>query len=107
MIRMHMQSGAGTANNDGCPARHYTLSLLAVIHAFKYPGCNILSIVLQSTKKELLLSDTAPGPLRRMAFAAFYTTLVLPAAWFANSYRRSNIITTGLEVQFEGGKVWN
>jgi hypothetical protein len=104
---MHMQTDAGTANIDGCPARHYTLSLLAVIHALKYPGCNIFSIFLQSTNQEMLLSDNAPAPLRRMAFAAFFATLDLPAAWFANRYRRSNIITTGLEVQFEGGKVWN
>ena len=42
-----------------------------------------------------------------MALATFFATLDFLAAWFANSYSHCNIITTGLEVQFEGGTVWN
>ena len=42
-----------------------------------------------------------------MAFGAFYATLNFPTAWLVTAYSRRNIITTGLGVQFEGGKVWN
>ena len=40
---------------------HYTLSLLTIIYALNYLDRNIFSIVLQSIKEELLLSDTALG----------------------------------------------
>ena len=77
---------------------HYTLSLLTVIYALNYLDRNIFSIVLQSIKEDLLLSDTALGLLGGLVFALFYATLGIPIAWLADRYSRRNIITIGLSV---------
>jgi MFS family permease len=77
---------------------HYTLSLLTMIYALNYLDRNIFSIVLQSIKQELVLSDTALGLLGGLVFAAFYATLGVPIAWLADRYSRRNIITIGLSV---------
>jgi len=77
---------------------HYTLSLLTVIYALNYLDRNIYSIVLQSIKQELLLSDTTLGLLGGLVFAMFYATLGIPIAWLADRYSRRNIITIGLSV---------
>ncbi len=79
-------------------ACHYTLSLLTIIYALNYLDRNIFSIVLQSIKEELILSDTALGLLGGLVFAAFYATLGIPIAWLADRYSRRNIITIGLSV---------
>ena len=98
---MHKQSEAGTLNDIGHPSPwvcHYTLSLLTIIYALNYLDRNIFSIVLQSIKQELVLSDTAMGLLGGLVFAAFYATLGIPIAWLADRYNRRNIITIGLSV---------
>ena len=77
---------------------HYTLSLLTVIYALNYLDRNIFSIVLQSIKQDLVLSDTALGLLGGLIFAMFYATLGIPIAWLADRYSRRNIITIGLSV---------
>ena len=98
---MHQQSGKGRTNDGVHPSPwvcHYTLSLLTIIYALNYLDRNIFSIVLQSIKQDLLLSDTALGLLGGLVFAAFYATLGIPIAWLADRYSRRNIITIGLSV---------
>jgi len=98
---MQNQSGEGGVNNIGRPSPwicHYTLSLLTLIYALNFLDRNIFSIVLQSIKQELVLSDTAMGLLGGLVFAAFYATLGIPVAWLADRFSRRNIITIGLSV---------
>jgi len=98
---MHKQADAGAVNNAGRPSPwvcHYTLSILTTIYALNYLDRNIFSIVLESIKQELVLSDTALGLLGGLVFAAFYATLGIPIAWLADRYSRRNIITIGLSV---------
>jgi MFS family permease len=98
---MKKKSGAEAVNDVGHPSPwvcHYTLSLLTVIYALNYLDRNVFSIVLQSMKQELVLSDTALGLLGGLVFAAFYATLGIPIAWLADRYNRRNIITIGLSV---------
>ena len=99
---MHQQSGDGRTNDGASPSPwvcHYTLSLLTLIYALNYLYRNIFSIVLQSIKQDLLLSDTALGLLGGLVFAAFYATLGVPIAWLADRYSRRDIITIGLSVR--------
>jgi MFS family permease len=73
--------------------RRYALGLLAVVYAFNFTDRQILAILLQPIKEEMLLSDTQLGLLSGIAFALFYVTLGIPIARLADRYNRVNIIS--------------
>jgi MFS family permease len=89
---------------DGSPApspvadrrAHFTLAMLTVISSFNYLDRNLFSIVLQSIKAEMHLSDTALGLVGGFAFVMFYSILGVPIAWLADRVNRRNIISLGL-----------
>ena len=60
--------------------RGYALALLVVVNVFNYLDRQILSILLESIKRDLQLSDTALGFLTGIAFALFYTFAGIPIA---------------------------
>ena len=55
--------------------RTLTLALLTITYFFSYMDRQILSILLEDIKADLLLSDTQLGVLSGLAFALFYATL--------------------------------
>ena len=77
---------------------HYTLAILTLIYALNHLDRSIFSIVLQSIKTEMELSDTALGLIGGLAFVMFYATLGVPIAYLADRYSRKIIITAGLTV---------
>lgn len=77
---------------------HYTLGILTVIYALNYLDRNVFSIVLQSIKIEMALSDTALGLVGGLAFMLFHSTLGIPIAYLADRFSRRNIIAIGLSV---------
>ena len=76
--------------------RRYVLGILLVVYTFNFIDRQILSILLESIKKDLLLSDQALGFLAGFAFAAFYATLGIPLALWADRGNRRNLITVSL-----------
>ena len=81
------------------PSRvRYTLAILTVIYALNHLDRSIFSIVLQSVKTDMGLSDTALGLVGGLAFVMFYATLGVPIAYLADRYSRKVIITAGLTV---------
>jgi predicted MFS family arabinose efflux permease len=72
--------------------RGYVLGVLVLVGAFAWIDRQLLSMLLESIKKEFALSDTQLGMLGGLAFGAFYSTLALPAAWLADRFNRRNII---------------
>lgn len=76
----------------------YTLAILTVIYALNHLDRSIFSIVLQSVKTDMGLSDTALGLVGGLAFVMFYATLGVPIAYLADRYSRKVIITAGLTV---------
>ena len=64
--------------------RSYALALLVVVNVFNYLDRQILSILLESIKRDLQLSDTALGFLTGIAFALFYTFAGVPIACWAD-----------------------
>jgi MFS family permease len=74
------------------------LAILTVIQAFNYVDRVALGVVLQDIKNSLALSDTQLGLLTGIAFAAFYATMGIPIARWADRGNRVHIIaiTTGL-----------
>ena len=78
--------------------RHYVLGVLVVVYTFNFIDRQILSILLDPIKNELGLSDTAMGMLTGFAFAAFYATLGIPIARFADRSNRRNLVALSLGI---------
>jgi MFS family permease len=76
--------------------RSMTLFLLTLTYFFSYMDRQILAILLQDIKADLLLSDTQLGVLSGLAFALFYATLGIPVARLADKGNRRNIIAMSL-----------
>ena len=82
---------------DLSPAvKAYTVGLLTFIWTANYLDRQILAILLESIKVEMMLSDTQLGLLSGLAFAIFYATLGLPIAYLADRYNRKRIIVSAL-----------
>ncbi len=76
--------------------RRYVLGILLVVYTFNFIDRQILSILLEPIKKDLMLSDQALGFLAGFAFAAFYATLGIPMALWADRGNRRNLIAVSL-----------
>jgi MFS family permease len=78
--------------------RPYLLAVLTVVLAFNYVDRVALGVMLQNIKVDLSLSDTQLGFLTGIAFAAFYATMGIPIARWADRGNRVTIIalTAGL-----------
>ncbi|MCC6708608.1 MAG: MFS transporter [Gammaproteobacteria bacterium] len=76
--------------------RRYVLGILLVVYTFNFIDRQILSILLEAIKHDLGLSDQALGFLSGFAFAAFYATLGIPMALWADRGNRRNLIAASL-----------
>lgn len=74
----------------------YALFVLMLIYAFGYLDRQVVNILAEPIKNELLLSDSELGLLTGLAFALFYTLLGLPVARLADRFDRSRIISASL-----------
>ena len=92
-------ANAGTVSGSGevsKTARNTTLALLTITYFFSYMDRQILAILLEDIKADLLLTDTQLGLLSGFAFALFYATLGIPVAALADRMNRVNIISIAL-----------
>ncbi|MFW6092548.1 MAG: spinster family MFS transporter [Pseudomonadota bacterium] len=78
--------------------RRYALSVLVVVYTFNFIDRQILSILLEPIRVDLGLSDTQLGLLTGFAFAAFYATLGIPIARYADRSNRRNLIALALTI---------
>lgn len=78
--------------------RRYALLLLLLVFTSSHVDRQILAILLQPIKQELLLTDTQLGFLSGVAFAIFYATLGIPMAMWADRGNRRNLIAVALSV---------
>ena len=78
--------------------RRYALGVLIVVYTFNFIDRQILSILMEPIKADLGLSDTQLGLLSGFAFAAFYATLGIPIASYADRSNRRNLIALALAV---------
>ena len=78
--------------------RSYALGILVVVYTFNFIDRQILSILLESIKTDLDLSDTSLGFLTGFAFALFYATLGIPIAKYADKGNRRNLIALSLGI---------
>ncbi|HSX54617.1 MAG TPA: MFS transporter [Sphingomonas sp.] len=87
---------AGHPDEVAIRRRTLTLGLLTSAYFFSYMDRQILAILQEDIRRELLLSDTQLGLLAGFAFAIFYATLGLPVARWADKGNRVNIIGIAL-----------
>ncbi|XOV87835.1 MAG: spinster family MFS transporter [Pseudomonadota bacterium] len=77
---------------------NYVLGVLVVVYVFNFIDRQILAILAQSIKEDLLLSDTQIGALSGVAFGIFYATLGIPIARLADRHSRVTIISVCLAI---------
>ena len=91
------ETGAGHLNPyTRATARNYALCLLTIVYAFNFIDRQLLAILQESIKSELLLSDGQLGLLSGFAFAVFYVTAGIPIASWADRSNRRNIVSISL-----------
>ena len=76
----------------------FVLGMLTLVYTFNFIDRQILVILQEPIKAELGLSDTQLGLLTGLAFAAFYVTLGIPIARWADLSNRKNIVAASLAV---------
>ncbi|MAT94383.1 MAG: MFS transporter [Halioglobus sp.] len=75
---------------------YYALGLLTVVYSFNFIDRQLLAILQESIKADLLLSDGQLGLLTGFAFAVFYVTAGIPIARWADRSNRRNIVALAL-----------
>jgi MFS family permease len=80
------------------PRANYALAVLTVIYVLNYADRTVLSLLLDSIKKDFQLSDTVMGLISGFGFVLFYSLLGLPVARWADRFNRRFILTAGLVV---------
>jgi len=74
----------------------FVLYVLTAVYMFNFVDRQVMIILQEEIKKDLLLSDTQLGLLTGLAFAILYTTLGIPIAKFADTRNRKNILSFSL-----------
>jgi len=77
-------------------ARKYALVVLTLVYTFNFIDRQLLSILQESIKVDLSLSDSQLGLLTGFAFAMFYVTAGIPIARFADRSNRRNIVAVSV-----------
>lgn len=78
--------------------RWYLLAVLTLVYAFNHVDRQVMVILQEPIKLEFGLSDTQLGLLTGFLFAAFYATLGIPFAAWADRGNRRNIIALALTI---------
>ena len=97
---MASMSPAATAQlmPEARQSRAYVLAVLTLVYTFNHVDRQILVILLEPIKSDLALTDTQLGLLSGLAFAAFYATLGIPIAMWADRGNRRSIIAMALAI---------
>jgi len=74
----------------------YVVGVLSVAYIFSFIDRQILNLLVEPIREDLLLSDTQISLLQGMAFALFYTIMGIPIARLADVSNRTRIIGIGV-----------
>ena len=83
-------------NSSSDSYKRYVLFILTGMYAFNFIDRQILVILQEPIKAELMLNDTQLGLLTGFYFAILYTALGLPIARYADKNNRKNVISISL-----------
>lgn len=76
--------------------RHYVLTGLSLAYTLSLLDQGVVTLVLESIKQDLHVTDTQLGVLTGIAFGLFYATLALPVARWADRGNRVTITSIAL-----------
>jgi MFS family permease len=94
---MALSEGEAAAQADINRSRaYYCLAILMMVQALNFLDRGVINILLDSIKKDLVLSDTMMGLLSGFAFVLFYSLFGIVAARLADNGNRKTIISLGL-----------
>ena len=93
-------AAAENANNPyaSTKAAYYALGILTIVYSINFIDRQLLSILQESIKADLMLSDAQLGLLTGFACAVFYTFAGLPIASLADRSNRRNIVAISLTI---------
>ena len=77
-------------------AAYLTLSMLMLVNVMSQLDRQIMSVLVESIRKDLVLTDTQIGVVVGIAFAVFYTLAGLPLGRLADRTNRRNVIVSVL-----------
>jgi MFS family permease len=86
---------------DGYPRPAYAwymVGVLVLATVISYTDRQILSLLVDPIRRDLLISDTQVGLLIGTAFAFVYGLAGLPLGWLADRLRRRNLIVAGISL---------
>lgn len=93
MSSNHKTNGNAKLPDTKVPsAAYYSLGILTIVYSFNFIDRQLLSILQESIKADLDLTDSHLGLLTGFAFAAFYVTAGIPIARWADRSNRRNIV---------------
>jgi predicted MFS family arabinose efflux permease len=84
------------ANAISTKRANWMLALLTLTFTFNFVDRQILIILQEPIRNELLLSDTQLGLLTGLAFVVMYVTVGIPIAHFADRSNRRNIVSLSI-----------
>lgn len=92
---------ASVAATEAAPERGagyswYLVLALTACYTLSFIDRQILSLLVESIKADLKISDTQVGLLGGFAFSVFYTFLGLPLGRLVDRYNRRNIVAAGV-----------
>lgn len=90
------QSATGRPPYPSTPRAAYGVGMLTLAYILSFFDRQILSLLVQPIKADLLLSDTQIGLLLGFAFAFFYVLMGIPIGWLADRFNRRNIVAIGI-----------
>lgn len=93
---MSVQSETSPEPTGGTKA--WVLFVLILVYTFNFIDRQIIGILAEPIKKELMLDDTQLGLMGGLAFALFYTALGIPIAWLADRRNRVAIVSISLAI---------
>jgi MFS family permease len=97
MVAISSDEGPGAAWSRN-PRANYIMLLLCLTALFNFLDRQIFSILLQSIKNDLQVSDTAMGVLTGGAFALLYVIAGIPMARIADHGSRKRLIAVSLTI---------
>lgn len=78
------------------PYRWYALGVMSLVYMLSFIDRQIISILAEDIKRDLVLDDAQLGFLYGTAFATFYAVLGIPIGKLADSWTRVRLMAIGL-----------
>ena len=86
------------AQNRASAYGYFIVCVLAVVYTFNFLDRQLMSILQESIRADLHLTDTQLGMVTGLAFALVYTFFGIPIAWLADRTHRVRIVAAACAV---------